>query len=193
MHNEQEDLDISEILEDLEKKPKEEKKKVDGKGKGDRTELNLCKLFTKHFGKEREFSRGYGSGNRWSQVGHMPQHAKDTFLGDICCPEGFRWVIESKGGYEDDLKLDNIFGPIALLDKDWIPGAERDSELSGRTPIICWKRNRKPWLAFVRAKDIKSKDTNKFDYYIRYRDWRIFQLKDMLDYYPEEFWFGEKE
>jgi len=92
------------------------KKKVDGKAKGDRTELHLCKLLSKHFGEE--FSKAPGSGSRWSQVAYLPEHAKKTLSGDVCVPEEFLWVIESKGGYEDDIDLNNICdGKISRLDE----------------------------------------------------------------------------
>ncbi len=74
-------------IEDLLENNKEKKKKVNGKQKGNRTELHLCKLLTKHFGDE--FSRALGSGARTSQVAHLPEHAKKTLTGDICVPEGF--------------------------------------------------------------------------------------------------------
>ena len=90
------DLEVEDILEHHVKK-----KKVNGKQKGNRTELHLCKMLTKHF--EEEFSRALGSGARTSQVAHLPEHAKKTLTGDICVPEGFKWVIECKGGYEDDM------------------------------------------------------------------------------------------
>ncbi len=106
------DLQIDDILQHHEKTHK----KVDGKSKGDRTELHLCKLLSKHFNEE--FSRALGSGSRWSQVGHLPEHAKKTLTGDICVPEGFLWVIESKGGYEDDVNFTNVCdGPITRLNE----------------------------------------------------------------------------
>lgn len=170
---------------------KERKKKVDGKGKGDRGELMLGKFLGKHFG--HEFSRGVGSGNRWSHVKEMPQHAKDTFLGDICTPDGFAWVIECKNGYDDDIDLNNAFHPIAELDK-WITKALRDSELSGRKPIICWKRKWKPWIAILRQIDYDDWSDNvliDFDYYMSYRDWMIVELQVLLDKTPEGYWYRD--
>ena len=76
--------------------PKKKKKKVDGKKKGNRTELDLVKILNKRFGTG--FSRSVGSGNRWSQVNHLPKHARDVFSGDLVVPEGFLFTIESKGG-----------------------------------------------------------------------------------------------
>ena len=57
---------------------------------------------------KKEFSRSLGSGNRWSQIKNMPSHAKETLTGDLCCPEGFKFVIESKGGYSK-IDLNGVF------------------------------------------------------------------------------------
>jgi len=190
-----EDLQIDNILDNHVKK-----KKVDGKAKGDRTELNLCKMLTKHFGVE--FSKALGSGARWSQVNHLPEHAKKTLTGDICVPEHFLWVMESKGGYEDDMNLNNVCDGkgIACLD-GFIEQVSRDAKYCGRKPIICWKRNRKPWLAFVREEDLFVKIGHKnptviteidFQYRIHYREWVMVKLDDLLNG-PRSYWFKEEK
>lgn len=180
----EDDLQIENILDNHVKK-----KKVDGKAKGDRTELHLCKLLTKQFGVE--FSKALGSGSRWSQVGNLPEHAKKTLTGDICVPEGFRWTIESKGGYEEDIDLNRVCdGPIARLD-EFIEQVTRDAEYCGRKPIICWKRNRKPWLAMVKRDDqeLDSIPAEVFEYHIIYRDWIMVRLDLLLQFSSRDFWF----
>src|SRR4051812_1913406 len=101
-------MEIEDITTNLNKK----KKKNSG-DKGKRTERNLIKILEQRFGPG--FSRTIGSGNRWGQGVHLPKHAKDTFTGDIVCPEGFKWVFESKGGY--DIDFNSVFsGGSAELD-----------------------------------------------------------------------------
>ena len=180
----EDDLQIDNILENNVKK----KKKVDGKAKGDRTELKLCKMLSKHFGSE--FSKALGSGARWSQVGNLPAHAKKTLTGDVCVPEGFLWVIESKGGYEEDMNLTNVCDGkgIACLDA-FIEQVSRDAKYCGRKPIICWKRNRKPWLAFVRSEDVPGLS---FDYMVVYREWIMVKLDELLGK-QRDFWFEEEK
>jgi len=177
------DLLIENILDN---NPKKKKKKVNGKSKGDRTELHLCKKLTEHFGEE--FSRALGSGSRWSQVGQLPEHAKKTLSGDICVPEGFSWVIECKGGYESDINLTNVCdGDIARLD-EFIEQVSRDAEYCGRKPIILWKRNRKPWLAIYREKDLPH---HWFIRQIWYGDWRIVSFDALLKGTTRKIWFDE--
>jgi Holliday junction resolvase len=178
------DLLIENILD--RKKPK---KKKDSKAKGDRTELNLCKLLTEHFGVE--FSRSSGSGNRWSQVQHLPEHAKKTLTGDVCVPEGFSWVIESKGGYEDDIDLNSVLygNGISRLD-EFIEQSNRDAGYCGRKPIICWKRNRKPWLAMIKLEDLSPYEEANFPYRIHYREWIILPLEEFLKFTKKNYWFN---
>lgn len=197
-------LDIEELLED---KPKK-KKKVNGKQKGNRTELNLCKMLTEHF--DQEFSRALGSGARTSQVNYLPEHAKKTLTGDICVPEGFKWVIECKGGYEDDMNLTNVCdGNISRLD-EFIEQVTKDSEYCGRKPIILWKRNRKPWLAMIRIADSPFQDrdngswevlvsryypsmTPTLSNFIVYKSWLILSFEELLKRTEKEFWFDEQK
>ena len=185
MGNEFDDQDIEDILNES-NQPKE---KVDGKAKGNRTELNLCKFLTKHF--KDEFSRALGSGSRWSQVGNLPEHAKKTLCGDICVPEKFRFVIESKGGYEGDLNLTNV------LDNEGIPRLNefiqqtvKDAEYSGRKPIILWKRNRKQWITIIRYSDIKQY-LQYFKYFVQYDEWMLVNFQQLLEVTPREFWFHD--
>lgn len=163
------------------------KKKVNGKQKGNRTELNLCKMLTKHFGEE--FSRAPGSGARTSQIQYLPEHAKKTLTGDICVPEGFKWVIECKGGYEDDMNLVNVCdGNVARLD-EFIEQVTKDAEYCGRQPLILWKRNRKPWIAIVKHQDYVKDPCDNF---IRYGDWVILNFEFLLENTKKRFWFEKK-
>lgn len=168
------DLEIDDIL-------KETKKKKNGCRKGKSVERQLCKIFSDTFGCS--FTRSIGSGNRWGQV-KLSERAKQVFSGDICVPEGFKWVIESKGGYEDKIDLNNV-GSIPQLDH-FIQQSMHDSEFCGRQPIICWKRNRKPWLACVRLTDIGSVP----EYCVIYNTWVIVPLTFLLEK-EISFWFED--
>lgn len=180
----EDDFQIDDILQNNKKKAK----KVDGKAKGDRTELHLCKLLTEHFGKE--FSRALGSGSRWSQVANLPEHAKKTLSGDICVPEGFKWVIESKGGYEKDMDAwSAVDGKLSQLDA-FIEQVSRDAEYTGRKPILCWKRNRKPWLAAVKSCDLICDNIETtFPCRLQYNNWIVIPLESLLNATQRSFWF----
>lgn len=175
-------------IENLLAKSKSKNKKVDGKAKGNRTELQLCKLLSNHFGEE--FSKAPGSGARWSQVAFLPEHAKKTLTGDVCVPENFKWVIESKGGYENDIDLNSVCdGGISRIDT-FIEQSSRDAGYCGRKPMICWKRSRKPWLAMILLSDLSPYDESIFLYRIHYREWIMLPLEDLLKFTNKKFWFS---
>lgn len=184
MSAEYEDMDGLEI-EDIVPKMNPKKKKLNSKRKGNRVELSLTKLLTKHFGKS--FTRSVGSGNRWGQVNHLPSHAKATLTGDICPPEDFLWVIECKGGYEDKIDLNGILDGCSQLD-EFIKQSDDDADRSGRKPILVWKRSHKPWLALVRESDI---DCSKFKNRIHYGERVIVSLQSLLDHYDDSYWFSK--
>lgn len=166
--------DFNEDDYEIEDLSKSRKKGINSGRKGKGAERELCKILAARFNKP--FSRSVGSGNRWGQVSNLPQHAKQTFAGDICCPEEFKWVIESKCGYEEDIDLNSFDSGISRIDK-FIKQSLNDSVLSGRNPIIIWKRKRKNWLCFLRSIDLPK---NKYEYMIIYRDWVCISLEDLL-------------
>lgn len=158
------------IMDDL--KPK--KAKVNGKKKGSRVELELAKLLTAHFGEP--FSRSIGSGNRWGQKVQLTEQAKQVFTGDLVVPENFKFTIESKGGY-DGIDLNSVFVSGNSELQEFMNQAMDDSKRCGRKPMLCWKRTRKPWLAFLLTKDLAGHD---FEYSIKYGPWTGVALDHLL-------------
>jgi hypothetical protein len=144
------------------------------KKKGNRTELGLVKVLTKRFGEG--FSRSVGSGNRWGQVTFLPKHAQDVFSGDLVVPKGFKRALESKGGYAD-IDLNSVFvGGNSELD-GFLDQVKKDSERCGRKPMLCWKQDRKPWLAFVPTKELEG---HSFEYRLVYKEWSAVALDELL-------------
>lgn len=160
-----------------------QRQRINSKAKGNRIENSLCKILSEHF--DAPFSRSLGSGARTSQV-RLPEYAKKALTGDICVPEKFKWVIECKGGYEDDINLNNV-DSIAKLD-EFIEQAERDSDYCGRKPVIFWKRNRKPWLSVLPMKEIEDK-LSQFDIYYVYKGWVIVDMNNLFALTSRDFWF----
>lgn len=171
---EDEDLVIEDIL-----AGKNKKKKVDGKKKGNRTELKLVKKLTERFGKG--FSRSIGSGNRWGQVSYLPKHAQDVFSGDLIVPQDFKFCFECKGGY-DNIDIHSVMerGKPNKELSNFLTQAEQDGQRCGRMPIMAWTRTRKPWLAFLKFEDIK-KELKHFKFVMFYEDWVCVQLDGLLE------------
>ena len=157
-------------------------KRIKSGKKGKRVELNLVKAFNERFSKLfllnpdwGQFSRTIGSGNRWGQQVKLPKHAKDTFTGDLVCPENFVFVIESKGGY-NDIDLCSAFdGKCKGLD-NFLDQVTSDSKRSGKKPLLVWKKDRKPSLAFVITEELPR----TFKCSMRYNEWTAISLKDLL-------------
>jgi hypothetical protein len=149
------------------------KKKVNGKKKGSRTELDLAKILIERFGQG--FSRSIGSGNRWSQA-QLPKHAAEVYSGDLVVPKDFKWVIESKGGY-DGIDMSSVFVRGNSELDGFLEQATSDSKRCGRKPMMCWKKTRKPWLAFVMNEELVGKD---FKYSMKYGKWTAVALEHLL-------------
>ena len=168
-------LDIDEILP---KKPK----KVNGKKKGNRTELELTKILSNRF--NMPFTRSVGSGNRWSQVDKMTEEATQVFSGDLVVPKGFKFVIESKGGY-DSIDMSSIFIKGNSELDSFMEQVTDDSKRCGRSPMVCWKKTRKPWLVFVLTRDLVG---HEFEYTMKYKEWTGVALDHILKLNDEFFY-----
>ncbi len=181
MNEAQDDFFTDDLLAD---KKRRKKRKADGKKKGNRCELGLSKVFNQRFGGG--FSRSVGSGNRWGQVAHLPTHAQEVFSGDLIVPQGFRWAVESKGGYAD-LDLNSVFvGGSKELD-GFLDQVTKYAERCRRKPMLCWKRDRKPWLTFVPTKELQG---YSFKYRLIYQKWSAVALDELLKL-PDQ-WFLEE-
>ena len=157
------------------------KKKSGAKGK--RHELEVVKILNERFRKLLsenpdwgQFSRSAGSGNRWGQVAHLPKHARDTYGGDITCPDRFAFVLESKGGYNEIDLVSAFDGGHREIDA-FLKQSEDDSTRTGRRPMLVWKKDRKPRLSFVKTVDLPSQ---QWEYSFTYRDWTAVRFRDLL-------------
>jgi hypothetical protein len=181
----EEDLEVEDIFG---KKPK----KIKSGKKGKRVELELIKSLNERFAdllasrpNAGKFSRSVGSGNRWGQRVHLSKSASDTYSGDIVCPEGFLFVLESKGGYNDIDLCSAFSGKQAELDA-FLKQVSDDSSRCGRKPLLLWKKDRKPRLAFLKTADLGG---GVFDRMFRYGDWTAVLCDDLLSL-PDDFFFS---
>lgn len=172
----EEDAEIEDIF-------REKPKKIKSGKKGKRVELELVKSLNDRFREVLRsrpnagtFSRSVGSGNRWGQRVHLSKAASDTYSGDIVCPEGFLFVLESKGGY-NDIDLCTLFaGGQAELD-GFLKQVTDDSVRCGRKPLLLWKKDRKPRIAFLRTSDLGDRD---FTCTIKYGEWTAISFDNLM-------------
>jgi hypothetical protein len=186
------DLEVEDILANVKKK-----KKINSKGKEKRSVNQLVHVLNKRFSKLLspnpewgKFSRSVGSGNRWGQRVGLSKSNLQTYSGDLSCPENFKWVIESKAGYDNIDLCSAIDGGNAELD-DWFKQVGKDAARSGRQPMVIWKKDYKPRVAFITADDfvwMLRHKPNPFEYRIEYRDW-IGVSFDVLMEFPDKVFF----
>lgn len=183
-----EDLDIDDISKNVEKI-----KKIKSGAKGKSAERAIVHILNERFdallsshpawGK---FSRSVGSGNRWGQNVDLPKHAKDTFSGDLCVPQNFKWVIESKKGY-NDIDLVSAFGGKCSGLDEFIEQVVADAERCGRHPMLLWKKDRKSILAVI--KKFWLGPPVEFKIHMIYNDWIIVSFDELIKIMPDAFFF----
>jgi hypothetical protein len=172
----EDDIDVDDIFQ---KKPK----KIKSGKKGKRVELELVKSLNARFSKILSlspdigtFSRSVGSGNRWGQNVQLSRAATNLYSGDIVCPERFRFVLESKGGYNDIDLFSAFQGGQSEID-EFLKQVSSDSERCKRKPLLFWKKDRKPRIAFLKSEDIGEV---KFEYLMKYREWTAVSYEDLM-------------
>lgn len=137
------------------------KKKIKSGVKGKRGEREIVDALNTRFADVfksnstlGQFSRSVASGARWGQNVVLSQSAMNNFSGDITCPDSFKFVIESKLGY-NDIDLYMCFtGKCRELD-NFLEQVTNDSIRCGRSPMLIWKKDRKNKLTFIKATELK--------------------------------------
>lgn len=161
-------------------------KRINSKHKGNRAELELAKILTKRFGVP--FARiGVSSGARPKQV-KLDGSAKQIFTSDLIVPSGFRFSVECKSVNKDVDLLDQS----ALLDK-FLKQVSDDAASIEKIPLLCWKRNRKGWIAVLPERYVFSSSTVFTHYYSIYREWVVCYLDALLEIEQPNFWFNIEE
>jgi len=188
MKNEDDDLEIDDIITNL-NKPKRiksgRKGKVGEAGIVNDLNLRFAELLTKNpsFGN---FNRSVGSGNRWGQKVNLSQNAIQVFSGDITTPPAFKFVIESKKGYNDIDLFDCFSGKNRGLD-EFLKQVTDDSVRSGKKPLLIWRKDRKEKVAFLKM-EFNGDTATGYGTVIHYKEWMGLTLNDLLKE-PDEFFF----
>jgi hypothetical protein len=185
-----EEFEIEDIL-----KPK--LKKIKSGKKGKRVELDLVKKLNdrfenilRKFPDWGKFSRTIGSGNRWGQNVQLSKKAMDNYTGDLVCPENFKFVLESKGGY-NEIDLCSAFDKGQSEIDKFLKQVMDDSTRTNRLPILLWKKDRKPRLVFIKKENLSKDIYEKFDYYMKYNEWVVVNFDDFIKL-EDQFFFNCK-
>ena len=130
----EDDFDISKL---------NKKKRINSRTKGNSFERSICKLLNERF-NTTEFSRSPGSG-AFATTHSLPEHLK--IYGDLITPEGFKFCIECKKGY-NHLNLYSLYNYSSEFWK-FIEQCEKDSKKCKRIPLVIFKQDRQPTLAII--------------------------------------------
>jgi hypothetical protein len=178
------------------------KKKIKSGRKGKRGELLIVKRLNARFSELLSennwgcFSRSVGSGNRWGQNVVLSNTASSVYSGDLTCPENFKFVVESKNGYN---KVDLVKGKAIKTFQSFLKQVTDDASRCGRKPVLVWKKDRQKAMAFFRSQELEEyfgsdflKDL--FSTCLYYNDWVGVPLDETLDssskgFLTDDFWF----
>jgi hypothetical protein len=107
----------------------------------------------------------------------LSEEAKLLLTGDIVCPPKFRYTIESKHGY-GEIDLCNVFDKGHRLIDEFMDQAQRDGDRINRKPMVCWKKDRQPVVAFLKQIDLP--DFREFKFHLCYNAWVAVSLTELL-------------
>lgn len=187
---EHDDLDIDDISQNLNKK-----KKIKSGIKGKTGEAQIVKILNERFADILAanptwggFSRSIGSGNRISQNVQLSQNAMEIFAGDLTTPAPFRFVIESKNGYNNIDLCDCFNNKCSELDA-FLAQASGDAKKVNKLPMLIWKKNRKERIAFIDSIHLPDSLKNSQITKITYLNWIGLNLETLLTL-PDNWFFG---
>lgn len=165
---------------------KKKSKKINCCNKGKRSERDLVKILNNRFKdileknqEWGEFSRSIGSGSRHGQKVKLSAESKVIFGSDINCPPAFKFIVESKAGY-NNIEFISLFESCQEID-EFLVQAEKDSEFCKKDPLVIWKKNYGVRIVFI--KRVITGYTRMI-----YKDWTILALDNLLKL-PDEFFF----
>lgn len=184
-------MDVDDFIFDDIMNVEKKKKKINSGSKGKRGERWLVNLFNARFvdilSKNPtwgEFSRSIGSGNRSGQNVKLSAIAGLVFTSDLTCPPTFKFSIESKSGY-NQIDLNSIFdGGNKELDT-FIIQVSNDAKKIDKEPLLIWKKDRRPALAFFHDKENLF---SKSEYKMNYREWTVININELM-LLPDEYFF----
>jgi len=190
------EIEVDDLDENLNKK-----KKIKSGQKGKRGERLLVDALNERFKTWISahpdgggFSRSVGSGNRvggtWGQGVMLSKTAQNTYSGDITCPDGFKFILESKIGY-NDIDLCACFGGKCQGLDAFLNQVTHDStnNKSGRRPMLLWKKDRKETIVFLLGDDFLKQPPHAPTVCLFYGNWRGFHLDYILSM-PDQFFFN---
>jgi len=177
---------------------KVKKKRVQGKHKGNRAELRICKILTERL-QLGIWNRSPSSG-AFSTTHALSETAMKNLSGDFIAPiQNFAFSIENKCGYDIDLsKLLSTKSSIPQL-FEFLHQSCIDAAKTGRIPMVIYTKDRREPLAIIPidknivgdSKNINMDSLMMFKHFMEdfpdWDQWFVFVLEELLDKAPADF------
>lgn len=164
----------------------EKKKSLNSKAKGNRGELELCKILDERF-EGHSFKRVPASGamfggyNRKYASG-IDEGITTALVGDIIVPPTFKFTIEHKSYQE--ISFWDLFNASSDL-HSWMKQCEDDADFVNKKPMLIAKFNNRKRIVFVK---------DKIDGYVfEHQGWYCIWLEDFLTKQDDNYFFDGKE
>lgn len=187
-----------EFLEEIErvKNANKRKKSVNSKQKGNRGELDLCKIMEKHF--KKTFKRVPQSGAHVGGTNYnssLREDAIEILAGDIITPKEFVFLIEHKNYKQEAVNITNLLSEKEYDVNRWWFQCKQDAERSKKKPLLIIKLGRSERFVFVQNNSYLEKKLealkaiNYFTYVNEERESiLVINLKYLLENFGQDFW-----
>jgi hypothetical protein len=87
-------------------------------------------------------------------------------------PDKIKLISDVKSNFE---KMSLISDQNKELE-EFLNQVSRDAKRCDKKPMLCWEKNRKPWLVAILSKDVPK----EFEYELKYCKWSIIALEEIL-------------
>lgn len=159
------------------KNKKTQKKKINSKKKGNRTELKFAKILNERFNLKGGFKRVPMSGG-WGTINKnegVRGDAKEILSGDLICPTNFKFNIECKS--RADFNFWDLINRGNNEIDEWIWQVEEEARMSNKLPLILVKVNNRRPFALLPKKLFPEGQISYKDYIIIRFDY-LLQMDD---------------
>lgn len=194
------------FLEEVEAlKGKATQKRKNSKQKGNRGELELCKILEKHFGQT--FKRVPQSGAHVGGVNYNNQLREDAIeilASDIICPKDFLWSLEHKNYNNDSVRIGHLLSEKNYDINEWWVQCKEDAEKSKKRPMLIVKLDRAERFCVIKLNNdilslLASEEKKNYVIYMNNNGEQLLliNLKELLSIHDREkhdiFWGLKKK
>lgn len=95
-----------------------------------------------------------------------------------------KWQLNCIGGF-NDIDLNEVLTRGCKELDNFLKKVEAEAKITQRKPMLCWKKDRKPWIAFIHKNELPDNLTT--EYSLTYGKWIGVALQEFLEL-EDKFW-----